>query len=141
MTQHPRPTTKLGRQGVAAVELAIVLPLIMFLLLAATDFARVFYYSITITNCARNGAIHGCDPVVASQSPFTSVQDAALADAANLNGNATVTSKTVSDESGDYIEVTVNYTFQTISNYPGIPNSIPLSRTVRMRSVSTVPKF
>lgn len=129
-----------ARAGVAAVELAIVLPLIMFLLLAATDFARVFYYSITVTNCARNGALHACDPVTASQSPFKSTQDAALADATNLSG-ATVTSTTSTEGSSTYVEVTVNYTFQTITHYPGIPTSVALSRTVRMRSVATVPNF
>jgi hypothetical protein len=33
-----------------------------------------------------------------------------------------------------YTEVTVNYTFNTMLSYPGIPNSIVLNRTATMRA-------
>ena len=141
MVQRTRFTTIQNRKGAAAVELAIVLPFVIFMLLVSTDFARVFYYSMTVTNCARNGAIYACDPVTASQSPFRTVEEAALADASNLSPSATVSSKTVSTYFSSYVEVTVNYTFETITNYPGIPSKIALSRTVRMRSVAQVPNF
>lgn len=129
------------RPAVAAVELALLLPFLAFLLVVAVDYARVFYYSLTITNCARNGALYGCDPVTAQQSAYTSVEEAALADASNLQPTPTVSSKTVSDAGGDQIEVTVNYTFNTITKYPGVPNTLDLSRTVRMRMVQTLPNF
>ncbi len=129
------------RPAVAAVELALLLPFLAFLLVVAVDYARVFYYSLTITNCARNGALYGCDPVTAQQSAYTSVEEAALADASNLQPTPTVSSKTVPDAGGDQIEVTVNYTFNTITKYPGVPNTLDLSRTVRMRMVQTLPNF
>ncbi len=129
------------RRAVAAVELAILLPFLALLFVVAVDFSRVFYYSLTITSCARNGALYGCDPVAAQQSTYTSVQEAALADAGNLQPAPSVTSQTVADASGDQIEVTVNYTFQTITQYPGVPSTLNLSRTVRMRMVQTVPNF
>ena len=50
------------RRGSAAVEFALLLPFIAFLYVAGTDFARVFYYSQMIENCARNGAIYASDP-------------------------------------------------------------------------------
>lgn len=46
-----------ARQGYAVVEFAVVAPLLMFLALVAFDFSRVFYYSQTIENSARDGAI------------------------------------------------------------------------------------
>src|SRR5687768_2079525 len=45
------------RRGAVAVELAVVAPLLVFLLLIAVDFARIFYTSLTLANCARNGAL------------------------------------------------------------------------------------
>lgn len=141
MSWHIARSGQDRRRAVAAVELAILLPFLAFLFVVAVDFARVFYYSLTITNCARNGALYGCDPVAAQQSAYASVQEAALADAGNLQPAPSVTSKTVADASGDQVEVTVNYTFNTITQYPGVPSTLNLSRTVRMRMVQTVPNF
>jgi Flp pilus assembly protein TadG len=128
------------RQGAAAVELAVLLPLLAFLFVIAVDFGRVFYYSVTIETCARNGALYGSDPVAASQSPYKSISEAALADASNLQPQPTVTSTSGTDTAGDpYVEVTVTWGFSTITNYPGVPSSTNLSRTVRMRIAPTTP--
>jgi Flp pilus assembly protein TadG len=43
------------RRGAATVELAVLLPVIAFLFVIAVDYARVFYYSQVIENCARQG--------------------------------------------------------------------------------------
>ena len=44
------------RSAVAVVELAVLLPLLMLLFVMTVDFARVFYFSLTLTNCAAQGA-------------------------------------------------------------------------------------
>lgn len=129
------------RPGIAAVELAVLLPLLAFLFVIAIDFARLFYFSLTVQNCARNGALYGSDPAGAGQSPYTSVSDAALSDAGNLSPAPTVTSKTVTDSGSTYIEVTVAYPFSTITKYPGVPSSLTLTRTVKMRMTQAVPNF
>src|SRR5204863_18342 len=54
-----------SRRGVAVVELAVLLPLLVMIFLITVDFARVFYFSLTLTNCARAGALYACDPVAA----------------------------------------------------------------------------
>ncbi|MCI0381357.1 MAG: pilus assembly protein [Gemmataceae bacterium] len=129
-----------ARSGAAVVELAVLLPLLVFLLVVAVDYARIFHYSVTITNCARNGALYGRDPVAAAESPFTSIQQAALAEAPNLKPEPTVTSVNGTDAAGQpYVEVTVSYNFQTLTRYPGIPDTINLSRTVRMHVAAAVP--
>ena len=118
----------------AASELALLLPFLVFLLGITVDYGRIFYCSQIVNNCAQNGAIYGSDAVLASQSPYTSIQQAALADATDLSPQPTVTSTTGSDASGNaYVRVTVNWTFKSITSLPGIPSTVNLSRTVQMR--------
>ena len=97
------------RSGAAAVELAILLPLLVFLFVVAVDFSRVFYYTLTITNCARNGAIYASDPVAAAESPYGSVQDAALATATDWASPPTVSAPSYGSnaDGSRYVEVTV----------------------------------
>jgi Flp pilus assembly protein TadG len=129
-----------SRRGTAAVELAVLLPFLAFLFVIAVDWARVFYYSVTITNCARQGALYGSDPLSATQSSYPSLQQAALADATNLNPQPTVTSSNGVDGSGNpYVAVTVSWPFSTITNFPGVPSQVNLSRTVQMRVAPTTP--
>jgi Flp pilus assembly protein TadG len=120
------------RRAAAAVELAVLLPFLMFLFVIAVDWSRVFYDSVIVTNCARNGALYACDPTTQASSPYANVTEAALADASNLSPPPTVTSTQGSDANGSYVEVTVTYQFQTVSNFPGVPKTTTLVRTVRM---------
>jgi Flp pilus assembly protein TadG len=127
--------------GAATVEFAILAQLLAFLFVIAVDYARVFYYSLTVENCARNGALYGCDPFNPSQSPYTSISDAALADASNLQPQPTVTSTNGTDSSGNaYVEVTVSWTFTSLTNFPGVPASTNITRTVRMRIEPITPQ-
>jgi Flp pilus assembly protein TadG len=139
------------RKGAQVAELAILLPFLAFMFVIVIDWARIFYYSITVTNCARNGALYMArqqsaktttppytdsglvNLYVASVSPVT---DAATADAPNLSPVPTVTTSTGSDTYGPYVEVTVSYTFQSVTGFSVPPFSVPsstnLTRTCRM---------
>jgi len=118
----------------------VLLPFLMFLVVAGVDYARVVYYSVTVENCARNGAVYASDPVAVSQSPYATVQAAALADASNLSPPPTVTSTSGTDAAGNpYVEVTVSWTFQTITNYPGVPSTTTITRTVRAQVAQAAP--
>ena len=129
-----------GRRGAAVVELAVLLPFLMLLFVLAVDFARVFYCSLTVTNCARAGALYASDPVTAAESPFASIQAAALADATNLSPQPTVTSQQGTDALGQpYVEVTVTYSFSTISGYLGDAADVQLVRKVRTALAPTTP--
>jgi Flp pilus assembly protein TadG len=136
-----RSRSRLVRSGVAVVELAVLLPLLAFLFVIAIDFGRLFYYSVTLNNCARNGAVYGADPTAALSSPYSSIQQAALADAGNLSPAPTVNSQQGTDSSGNYIEVTVSYPFSTITQFPGVPNNFAIVRTAKMRMIAAVPSF
>ncbi len=117
----------------ASVELSVLLPFLALLFVIALDWSRVFYAAVVVDNCARNGALYAIDPYSGVQSPYANIQQAALADAPNLTPQPTVTSATGTDANGrNYVDCTVSYTFQTISNFPGVPNSTVITRTVRV---------
>jgi Flp pilus assembly protein TadG len=123
------------RKAAAAVELAVLLPFILFLFVITVDYARIFYYSQVIENCARRGALYASDPKAPAANLYSSVQQAALADATSLNPQPTVTSTPGIDQAGNsYVSVTVTWQFQTITGFPGVPNNMNLSRSVQMRA-------
>jgi len=124
------------RPGAAAVELAVLLPFLAFLFVITVDWARIFYFSQVIENCARKGALYASDPKAPSYNLYTSVQQAALGpDSTGLNPQPTVTSTNGTDAAGNpYVSVTVTWTFSTITHFPGVPSSVTLTRTVQMRA-------
>ena len=137
-----RPTGRLPgpRAGASAVELALVLPLLAAFFLFTVDFARLYYHYTIVTNCARAGALYAADPTAAAESPYADYQAAALADASDLPTAPSVTSTSGVDTDGHaYVEVTVSYPFATISGYPGLPNPVNVTRTVRARVAPAMP--
>lgn len=126
------------RPGAAAVELAVLLPFLLFLCVIASDWARLFYFTVSAEGCARNGALYACDPVSRAQSPYSSVEQAALAEAPNLSQVATVQSADTVDATGQAaVAVTVTVPFQTVTNFPGVPSSQTVTRRVQMRVMPT----
>jgi len=140
-----------ARRAAAAVEFAVLAPFLVFMFVIAVDWARVFYYSIAVRNCARNGALYLSQKQSAktTSAPYTDsgyvnlyvssaspVTAAALADAPDLTPAPTVTSTTGSDSYGSYVEVTVSYTFRSVTDFSvgifAVPSSTNVARTVRM---------
>jgi Flp pilus assembly protein TadG len=128
------------RRGAAAAELAVLLPFLIFLFVVGVDFARVFYFSVILTNSARNGAVYGSgSPTQAADT--AGIQQAALADATDLSPAPTVASTTGTDASNyQYVKVTVQQPFHTVISFPGVPSAFTLTRTVQMRVSSLTPK-
>jgi Flp pilus assembly protein TadG len=127
-----------ARRGVAAVECALLLPLLGFAFVATVDFCRVFYYSVTVSNCARNGAVYACADW-AHATDANGIAAAARMDAHNLDaGHVQVASFTHGTSS---VAVCVSYPFTTIAAYPGVPRTTSISRTVRARVVPATPTF
>jgi hypothetical protein len=129
---------KSARLGVAAVELAFLAPLLGFIFVIGLDWARVFYYSVTINDCARNGAAYESDIVGKGMSQYATCTDAALA-GTNLSPTPTVTPTSGSDANGAYVEVTVSYQFKTITAFPGVPSDMNVQKTVRMYNAAKLP--
>ena len=128
------------RTGASVVELALLLPLMAFLFVIGVDFARVFYHLVTVTNAARSGAMYGAqDPVKALDT--AGIRAAVLADATNLKPAPVVTPTQGMDALGNpCVNVKVDWTFQTVTIFPGVPHTVLLSRTVQMRVAPKQPK-
>ncbi|HEY8678420.1 MAG TPA: TadE family protein [Candidatus Dormibacteraeota bacterium] len=76
-----------GKLGQAIVETALLFPILCLLVMGSTDLGRVFYYSIEVTNAAREGARQGSsyDPVNGNASATHAAVIAAVrAEAADL---------------------------------------------------------
>jgi Flp pilus assembly protein TadG len=133
-----RPGTR-ERRGTSAVEFAVVLPFLVFMVVVAVDFARVYRNAQIVTACARNGALYGADtPTKAADT--AGIQAAALRDAVDLPAPPTVTSQTGTDADGNMcVKVTVSCPFTTITRYPGISSAMTITRTIQMRVAPTQP--
>jgi Flp pilus assembly protein TadG len=120
------------RRGAATAELAICLPFMMFVLLVSVDYCRIFYYTITLENAARAGALYGSYNSANAQDT-TGITNAALADLSNINSNGVSVAQGTDANGNPTVAVTVTHTFKTITNYPVISTNINLSRTCTMR--------
>ncbi len=141
-----------GREGgQSLVELALVLPVLLLLLVGTIEVGRFAYYSILVANAARAGAQYG------AQGLLTAADNAGMLTAAQNDGQ-NVAGLTVSavqrcgctgaglsatcpvappctlpNHALVYVEVTATGTFSSLFNYPGLPPSIVLTSTEKMR--------
>jgi Flp pilus assembly protein TadG len=139
------------RSGNAAIEFTLLAPALLLMLVGTMDFARIFFGGIAMENAARAGVQYGAlSPGKAGDTD--GIVAAALADAA-AQGLSGVTASartfcscvgTTSDVScslstcggqvpNGYVQATVQYTFNSVLRYPGLPANVVISRTARMR--------
>jgi Flp pilus assembly protein TadG len=150
-----------SQSGSAFVELVVSLPLLMLILIGTIDFARVFNMSIELTNAARAGAQFGTKTVLSSTNG-AGMSSAALT-ATDLTGVTVITGRTCGcapdDGTGQpwpaatgagvppctvcatghlviSVTVTTVKAFSMIAPFPGIPNSISITRAATLRAVN-----
>jgi Flp pilus assembly protein TadG len=132
-----------SRRGLAAVEFAVVLPLLTTILLGATDFGRFSHSAIAVANAARSGAAY------ASMNPWNSSTQTAWT--AGIRQAVTdELSQTVAFDSTELtvnvtnivevgglrrVSVQVTYPFSTTVTWPFLPSSFDLQQTVVMRTI------
>ena len=129
-----RTDRKARRRGVAATELALLLPFLAFLFFVAVDYCRAFHTAQVIDTAARSGAMYasraaGRDP--AAGTPEQAAVRAAVPEGAGLSPplrpeDVTVTSGT----SG--VTVTVSYPFAMVTSYTGVSDGVVITRSVTM---------
>lgn len=140
---------KHGERGVALVELAIALPLILLLAIGGIEVGRYANYANIAANAAHAGVQYG------AQGMPTASNDLAMQNAAALDwGNATGLQAAAihycqcSDGSAStclstdcplplhrilWVQVKVTGTLHALMNYPLVPASFTISKTAVMR--------
>ena len=135
--------------GAALVEMAVIAPLLLLLCLGVGDFGRMLYRAITLSHAARAGAAYGAQSN-AHTGDTAGIRLAAQQEAQNI-GTITVTSSRICEctigtavscttascagygAPRSYVRVTTSQTFSTVVPFPGIPSTVPLNRTAKVR--------
>lgn len=76
--------------GSAFVELALVLPILMFLIISSAEFGRIAYAAIEVSNAARAGVAYGAQTNLTNIS--SNIQQAAQSEAPNISSLSTTAS-------------------------------------------------
>lgn len=158
MNTHSRPrgrgtcslrglTSKID--GVATVEFALVLPVLVTLLLISAHFGRILYTTVTIGHAARAGAQYGAQ-TSALVGDTAGIRQAAVAEAVNI-GAITVASQfyckcetgtVVNCVTGNcaaygppqlFVQVTASKTVSWALPLPNASGTVPISRTAILR--------
>jgi Flp pilus assembly protein TadG len=131
------------QRGSSFVEFALGSVVLFPLLFGTADFGRMFYTSIEVANAAAAGATYG-SRLAANMTDTTGISTGAKNEAPEISSLQVTSSEVCQDSSANviscttsgayqYVKVTTSYTFQTLFNYPGLPSSVALSKTVMMR--------
>ena len=143
-------------RGLATVEMALTLPLLLFLLLAVAEFGRMISQDDTLTHAVRDGARYAASVSALGSTGLVSITPALQSAVANLvaTGNVNGTGApllpgltpadvTVSDAGNGYVEVSATYTYEpmvgatlpTFGIASPIPLAVPLSAACVMRAL------
>lgn len=137
----PGAARRLRRRGVAATELACVLPLLVLVCVVCVDFGRVAHSYIALSNAARVGAEYGATHQFTSHTYATWESKALQASTEELQSikgfNGAAASLTVSTASQPdglaRVSVDATYPFEPLVQWPGLPSPVLLHRQVTMR--------
>jgi Flp pilus assembly protein TadG len=143
-----------SQSGAAMVEFAIALPFLVFLMIGVIEVGRYMYFGILAAHAAEAAAEYGSQ-TLATAADITGMKNAASADSASLTtlvaSPAPLCLQTSSTQTGstsspvacptgtpptgtiEYVQVNVTGTFHSLLNYPGMPNSLPVSASTTMR--------
>ena len=132
------------RCGAAALEMALILPLLVTIVLGSIDFGRFAYEYIGVTNAARAGAAVGSfNSVTTATLPAweeairAAVRDDMMEQTGYEEERLTIPSPTIIDDADGLrrVRVEVHYRFNTIVAWPFLPNELMLTRAVEMRII------
>jgi Flp pilus assembly protein TadG len=104
-------------RGAAAVEFAILLPLLLMLVLGTIEFGRAYNAQITLTNAARDGV-----RVMAIANDPTGAKTAAKSAAASVSTTIATSDITLSSDAcstGTQVTLTIRYNLSTITGIAG----------------------
>lgn len=137
-----------SEQGSSLLETALLLPMILLMVAGAIDFGRGYAVAIQVASAAQAGALYG----VQNPGDTTGMENAATLDAPGLttlttsatygcecyDGSSAVPDctapPTCANNYVNYASVTASATYTPLLSYPGIPKTLTLTNTVRLRS-------
>jgi Flp pilus assembly protein TadG len=136
-------------RGASLVEFALMIPFLALLLLGVIDFGRAYYVSVEVNNAASTGALYGTQ----NYTDITGMQNAATGDAPDVSGIAAVATYGCECYDGthpslnctsqpspcsvnvvNYVQVTTTATYKPIFPWPGIPSSLTMTGSARLRA-------
>ena len=106
-----------SERGAAAVEFAILLPLLLMLVLGTVEFGRAYNAQITLTNAARDGV-----RVMAIANDPAGAKTAAKNAAASVSSTIPTSDVTLSTDvcsTGAQVTLTIKYNLSTITGIAG----------------------
>jgi Flp pilus assembly protein TadG len=123
------------RRGTAATELALILPFLALVFLAALDFGRVFRVTQVLQQSAFAAALAASGTSEPSGSPNAAdAQAAAVANGAGLNPPLTADNVTIAtDDTAGTVTVTVAYDFALLTPVLAGASQVHLTRTLVLR--------
>lgn len=143
-------------RGIASIELAIVLPVLLLLMMATVEVGRLLSQYDTLTKSVRNAARYLASNAALGTTGVVSITGVVQGATANLvvSGNVNGTggallpglaagNVTVANVGAGYVSVSATYTYQpllgavlpTFGYGPGIALGFPLTSTVVMRAL------
>jgi len=136
LCRKPARTAKHDRRAAAALEFAVVLPILVVMLAGTADYGRFAATSVAVTNASRAGAGYGCMhpwDSYTEQSFITTCKAKVEEEFSSAPGfNRQYLNVQISSEGAwpkGRVRVSVSYPFRTVVNWGFIPNSISISRT------------
>jgi Flp pilus assembly protein TadG len=123
--------------------MAVVLPVLLLLALACTDFGRIVHGFITVANAARCGAeygsMHKFTPYTRSswEAQVRQVVDDEMVGLAGFDSDELQVSITTTADEDDLFRASVHvaYPFRMVVNWPGLPETTTLRHAVQMRQI------
>jgi Flp pilus assembly protein TadG len=136
------------QDGSSLIEVAIITPVLLFLMVGAVDFGRGYYYANEVSAAAETGALYGS----LNNTDTAGMIAAAKLDAKDVSGiNVTAitgcecsdgthsvtncgTAPTCGVNVVNFVEVDTSATYTPILKYPGIGSSFALTGKGRLRA-------
>lgn len=139
-----------AEEGASLIEVAVMMPVLVFLLIGVVDISQAYYYSVVVSDAAEAGAFYG----MTNSSDIAGMKAAAAIDAPSLQGGIN-SSATYGCECADgtgvaplcalpptscsgayvhYVSVSTSWTYTPIVPYPGLRSSYVLQGLAMMRA-------
>jgi Flp pilus assembly protein TadG len=131
------------------VEFVVALPLLMLLFVGVADYARIHSRASVVATAARAGAQYGAQNLTTS-GDTANINQSARNEAVEVGTISVQPSRVCRCSNGAivncisgtcagygaprvYVVVTTSASIATLIDYPGLPRSIPVSRTASLR--------